>query len=203
MSGARGYSTTTLLPDGTVLVAGQQFSGPPYSSAELYDPVTGSFSPGSVVRTGSQQGHTATLLPDGTVLLAGGWICCGLTIATADIYHPAVLKPSPVLFSVSSSGQGAVLHASAQQLVSSDNPAVAGEVLELYGTGLIAGSVIPPRVAIGGWVAEILFFGGAPGFQGLNQINVRVPNSVVPGPTVPMRLNYLGRPSNEVTIAVQ
>jgi hypothetical protein len=202
-SGVRGYTTATVLPDGMVLLAGQDFSRrqSPYASAELYDPAAGVFS--APIPARSEGGHTATLLPDGSVLLAGGWICCGLTIATADIYHPSVLKPSPVLLSVSNSSQGAILHASTQQLVSPGNPAVAEEALEIYGTGLIAGSVIPPQVEIGGRPAQVLFFGDAPGFVGLNQINVRVPTSIAPGPTVPMRLNYLGRPSNEVTIAVQ
>ena len=64
---------------------------------------------------------------------------------------------------------------------------------EIFGTGLIDGSVIPPQAAIG----------KAPGYTGLNQVNVRVPNEFVAGPPVPVRLNYLGRPSNEVAIGVQ
>ena len=67
--------TATLLPDGTVLIAGgyTRVGGNQSETAttEIYDPATGSFSPGPTMRQG-RFSHSATLLPDGRVLFVGG-----------------------------------------------------------------------------------------------------------------------------------
>ena len=205
MTAMRRYATATLLPDATVLIAGGGDASPPYyetHSAELYDPVTDNFS-----RTGSmtenREGHTATLLANGTVLVAGGGINARGTVG-AEIYHPNVLIPAPVLFSLSGDGRGAgaIWDAQTGQIASAGNPAVAGEVLSMYTTSLVDSGVIPPQITVGGRLAEVLYF-GVSSYRGYNQVNFRVPTGVAPGPAVLVRLTYLGRSSNEVIIGVR
>jgi uncharacterized protein (TIGR03437 family) len=126
-------------------------------------------------------------------------------LASAEIYYPTVLIPRPSLFSASDdgTGQGAIWHNGRGQLAPPADPANSGEVLAMYCVGLIEASVIPPQVLIGGRMAEVLFFGDAPGYQGYYQVNFRVPYGIAPGPAVPVRLNYLSRSSNAVSIALQ
>jgi Galactose oxidase, central domain len=198
--------TATQLPDGSVLMAGSfTFGTFPVSraNAEIYGPVTGTFT-----ATGNMMArslHTATLLNNGKVLIAGGNAGVNLSLSQAELYTPSVLAPAPVLLSLSgnAAGQGAILHAGTARVVTESDPAFAGEVLEIYGTGLNTSGVIVPQIAIGSQLAEVLYFGDAPGFPGLNQMDVRVPTGIGPGAAVPVRLNYLNRPSNAVTIGIR
>jgi hypothetical protein len=82
------------------------------------------------------------------------------------------------------------------------DPPVAGEYLTIYRTGLLDGTAIPPQVAIGdGWPDSV--FWQRSRIPWPKPSNARMPSGIVPGPAIPVRLNYLGRPSNVVTIGVR
>jgi hypothetical protein len=89
MIDARTHHTATLLPDGTVLVAGGFNDDGVYglASAELYDPSSGAWAAtGSMIE--ARYGQTATLLAAGKVLMAGGYSSSG-ALASAELYNPA------------------------------------------------------------------------------------------------------------------
>src|SRR6266568_3445749 len=68
----RQGNSTTLLPNGKVLVTGGYNNVSGYlASSELYDPTSNSWSSAESMGSGRSE-HTATLLPNGKVLIAGG-----------------------------------------------------------------------------------------------------------------------------------
>jgi len=95
MTTGRHAHTATLLGDGRVLICGglgatQPSHEPILASAELYDPVSGTFSPTGSMADG-HNGGTATLLLDGRVLMAGGNDDNGRVsspVSSAEIYDP-------------------------------------------------------------------------------------------------------------------
>ena len=99
---SRSSHTSTLLPDGTVLVAAGSRDYSVTSSAELWDPEATTCTGGGkkkshCTRLGDwsatgflvipRASHTATLLPDGRVLAAGGAMVVGGP--SAELYDPA------------------------------------------------------------------------------------------------------------------
>ncbi|NOJ94463.1 kelch-like protein, partial [Corallococcus coralloides] len=88
MTSPRSFHTATLLKNGMVLVAGGRSaaSGSFLSTAEVYDPVSGTWSATGPMAS-IRELHSATLLPSGKVLVAGGYNGAGRA-ATAEVYDP-------------------------------------------------------------------------------------------------------------------
>jgi hypothetical protein len=87
---ARFFPTATLLPNGKVLIAGGQPGTGPTTTAELFDPIAGTFSLLPNQMNIGRYRHTATLLPNGKVLIAGGdtsSVGTGVT-NTAELFDP-------------------------------------------------------------------------------------------------------------------
>jgi hypothetical protein len=89
MNSPRYQHTATRLPTGKVLVTGGYSYDPSYlgyipvASAELYDPVSATWSNAGKMAF-AHSGHTATLLPNGNVLVVGGY-----ELNSVELYNPA------------------------------------------------------------------------------------------------------------------
>ena len=136
----------------------------------------------------------------------------------------------PGLFATNAagSGQGAILIAATSEVAAPSGsipgraarPVNHGEFISIFCGGLgdvtnrpasgeaassdpLSTTITNPTVTIGGIQGAVNFSGLAPGFVGLYQVNVEVPEGVEPGSEVLLVLLQNGVPSNTVTIAVQ
>ncbi len=125
---------------------------------------------------------------------------------------------APGLFSTNQDGKGAAaaLHSDGITPVTPQKPAKPNEVIVLFGTGLgLLSPALPtgeaaknnstsvvPIITIDGNPAGVQFSGAAPGFVGLNQVNVKIPPGTRSAPDIPIALTIGEKASNAVTIAV-
>jgi uncharacterized protein (TIGR03437 family) len=124
------------------------------------------------------------------------------------------------IFTVDGLGFGQAAAANADgTLNSAANPARRGKLIALYATGLgqtkpagvdgkmvkgLVTAVATVAVTIGGQNAKVVFAGDAPGFVGMSQINVIVPQDAAPSQTAPVNLVVGGSASAQmVTIAIK
>jgi hypothetical protein len=90
MNTPRRFAPTILLQDGSVLIAGGAGATDPLqalASAEIYDPVTGTFTPTGNMNV-ARRLTSGTLLNNGMVLITGGINVNG-TLDSAELYDPA------------------------------------------------------------------------------------------------------------------
>jgi hypothetical protein len=133
---ADGFFATRLI-DGRVLVLGESAT-----SAEVYDPASGTFS-----RTGQMisdtGGATATLLKDGRVLVAGGVSASGDTLASAELYDPGTGEFSPTgSMNVARNGGSASLLSDGRVLITGGMPPVGIAMAHLPGLDGTSGPVV-------------------------------------------------------------
>jgi minor extracellular serine protease Vpr len=124
---------------------------------------------------------------------------------------------SPAFFEIGT-GVAAALDSNFQ-VIGASNPAKRGQTVQLYANGLgpvtnqpASGDPAPasplamtksqPVVSIGGQQAAISFSGLAPGFAGLYQINVTVPQNLTPG-NQPITVSIGGQTSKQSGLMVQ
>ncbi len=128
---------------------------------------------------------------------------------------------APGIFTInaSGSGQGAIVNQDGS-LNSAQNPAAHGTIVSIYATGegatqppgatgqiaagALAAPVLPVSVEIEGLAAQVTYAGQAPMAAGLLQVNVRVPDGVVPSDQAPVQLSvgsFSAQPG--VTVAVR
>lgn len=86
---SRDGHTATLLPNGTVVVAGGELNNMAEASSEVYSQSTGSWSTVGSLNV-ARVNASAILLAQGTALVMGGCVanCQTSTTATAEIYNP-------------------------------------------------------------------------------------------------------------------
>jgi hypothetical protein len=89
--------TATRLADGRVLVVGGQIADHSIADAQIFDPISGLFSPTGSMST-PRSFHTATGLPDGRVLVTGGhqFNAPNSAVDSAEVWDPGTGSFMPV-----------------------------------------------------------------------------------------------------------
>jgi len=83
--------SATILQNGQVLIAGGETDPTPggaYNTAELFDPISQTFTLVSVPMTASREGHSAVLMNNGRVLITGGNDPGAGPLNSAELYDP-------------------------------------------------------------------------------------------------------------------
>jgi N-acetylneuraminic acid mutarotase len=133
----RAGHTATVLANGKMLVVTGTATPGGATSAELYDPVTGTWDDAGDL-TGARTGQTATLLANGKVLVVGGIDTslggAGVTLGTAELYDPGTDTWGPAdSLSHARQGHTATLLANGKVLVVGGNDGSGGYLgSELY-----------------------------------------------------------------------
>src|SRR5215213_3836664 len=141
MTAARRGHTATRLSDGRVLITGGENADGVLNTAEIFDPVSGTFSTSGNMNA-ARADHTATLLADGRVLIIGGRAASG-ALTTTEVFDTATgTFTSGPNVSVARTGHSATLFADGRVLVAGGDAGASAEILDLVaGTSAAVGNL--------------------------------------------------------------
>jgi uncharacterized protein (TIGR03437 family) len=143
--------------------------------------------------------------------------------SVSSAFSVPIVPAAPGIFATTANGQGQAILVNLQnyQVANSSNPIPRGSTAYFYATGmgslspavadgaanLASSSVAVPIVLIGGITAQVVYAGQAPGYPGVNQINVIIPDGAPTGPAISLEIQIVENgtvvASNVATIAIQ
>jgi uncharacterized protein (TIGR03437 family) len=204
-----------LVPGGIISIFGQQMAPPNSQFAAQTIPLERSLGQTSV-RIGNVLAPLYFVSPGQINAQVPFEVAPGDTVsvvvnAAGRLSTPQLYQISPAQPGIFKAAVDAAILDSESNLVTAQNPARIGEVIQIYSSGLgatepsvasgagspsFSDTEIQVTATIGGVPATVLYDGLAPGFVGLYQVNVVVPPGVTPGPVVPVVISQGGIPSN-------
>lgn len=165
MNVARSDHTATLLPDGTVLLAGG-YDNEALLSAERYDAATRSFAPTGQMNQARMR-HTATRLPDGQVLLIGGSTGGSNVLDLVELYNPRTGQFRPVgLLLVARAEHTTTLLRNGDLLVAggdAEDRLDSAELVQFTAGNLFTGTLTLPDSLVGTTVGDVAVSGATQG----------------------------------------
>ncbi|MDQ3164793.1 MAG: hypothetical protein M3Q17_01290 [Actinomycetota bacterium] len=192
----RAVHHASTLPDGRVLITGGCTTAgcggfPAARVSELYDPVTGRFTPGPTMLS-PRASNTATVLRDGRILLVGGYPGEGMpAMAAAEVFDPVSERFSAVAaMDTARANHTATLLSDGRVLVAggSDQNGETLRSTEIFDPRTATFSTGPqlsePRAAHAAVALSdrIVLVGGSPGRRALATTDVFVNQAWAPGP---------------------
>src|SRR5580704_6697474 len=190
---AASLTAGNIAPDEIVTIFGSGFSST--QTQLLFDgkPATTFFIGPSQINALAPASLTPNSTTDISITVAG---------ALAAAFSSNVVGSAPGIFTIGGGvGQAAAINEDGS-VNSASNPAARGSVVILYATGQGL-DLTGVGLTIGGYAADLIYAGPAPGFQGLMQINAQIPGGFLAPGILPVILSIGAATSQSgVTIAI-
>lgn len=220
-------SQTVLSPGSLISIYGSQLAQGEAQASSV--PLPKSLAGSTILLAGRQaplffasSGQINAVVPYGISVNTSQQVSVSRNNAISVPQPVSLAAAGPGIFTTTATGQGqgAILKGGTPDLADTDHPVKAKDVIVIFCTGLgevqppvVAGepasktilsrTIVQPDITVGGVSGSLQFSGLAPGFVGLYQVNVGIPEGVQPGDHVPVVITAAGQRSNAATIAVR